>query len=85
MRLSGPKLKSILFMGDFFDSNGIDLLLSDELKSKLKSDVWILPHHGSEMTNLNDKSSKGSVEKYKNLAKAGKIYLYLILIGVISY
>ena len=56
MRLSGPGLKSMLFMGDFFESNGIDFLLSDKFKNDLKADVWILPHHGAEMDNLNDNS-----------------------------
>jgi len=71
MRLSGPGLKSMLFMGDFFESNGIDYLLSDEFKIKnnLKADVWLLPHHGAEMYNLKDNSKESQI-KYKKLADA---------------
>ena len=75
MRLSGgPNLKSMLFMGDFVGNNAITVL--EELRGKkqniLKADVWVLPHHGSAMMNLKDKSQEAG--KYKDLASAGEFY-----------
>ena len=74
MRLSGPKLKSMLFMGDFVGNNAITVL--EKLRGKkpniLKADVWVLPHHGSAMMKLNDKSEEA--RKYKDLASAGEFY-----------
>lgn len=70
MKLSGHKLKSMLFMGDFIGNNAITLLekLREKKPDLLKADVWVLPHHGSAMMNLNDKSKEA--QKYKDLATA---------------
>ena len=84
MKLSGKKLKSMLFMGDFSGNVAIDRLntLLKKEPDLFKADVWVLPHHGATMLDFSDKKSKSlnifkelrdNLAIYEKIENAGKI------------
>merc|ERR1712110_1028689 len=72
MRLSAndnkQNSKSMLFMGDIEGTSVVQALLDPQRKNKLKSDVWVYPHHGA----APEDGPKGAPtkRKYEDLAKA---------------
>lgn len=66
MRLTAnnrPNSKSMLFMGDIEGSSVIKALLSPKRNAKLRSDVWVLPHHGAAPQTIE------GMQQYMNLAQ----------------